>query len=431
MKKLCMLIALIFVCNLASAAVPWLNDSAIHLNIHTAKVIDGFYQRLEKIEGMKPVIKDFNNIFKANLGLNPEKDLINAGLIILFINNKPNMFAYAEGNFEPEKILRELRTSVKLMPHSPHKKIKFAKVANKQVIKFINKEKKRTISACFHSDRLLYISEESMIEKLLKGKFKTDDTMPGTIKKELKSDFFLWLDTGSVKQAVERIPNPAVLPVAGILGMFESAVLAIEKNDLRFYFNCINKETASNLKTFIEGQIAGYRMFIDSQLKNQKLKLNDKKWMAKAFTYLLKNSMALMARKSLEKTSLKSINNQVSLSTTIPPFFETVLNPVTIGAAGVFASIAIPNFKRARKKAQERSCVANQHNINGAIEMYNIDHDKPFSSLDGNNLELLLEENYLKSIPECSAGGKYYLTDDGRVKCTKHGGFINKPVHSE
>jgi competence protein ComGC len=431
MRKLCVLFAFIFICNLASAAVPWFNDTAIHLNVHTAKVIDGFYKRLKNIEGMQTVINDFNNIFKTNLGLNPEKDIKNAGLVIVFINNKPNMFAYAEGNFAPKKALREIKTTVEFMPQAANKKIKFDKIANKQIIKFIDKKKNRTIAACFHSDNLLYISEEAMIEKLLKGKFKTSNSMPDTIKKELGSDFFLWLNTGSVKKAVQQIPNPVVLPVVGILGMFESAALAIETNDLRFYFNCINKETASNLKTFIEGQIAGYRMFIDSQLKNQKLELTDKKWMVKAFTYLLKNSMALMAKKSLEKTSLKSIKNQVSLTTTIPPFFETALNPVTIGTIGVAAAIAIPNFQKARKKAQERICVANQHNINGAIEMYNIDHDKPFASLDGNNLEILVEENYLKSIPECPGGGKYYFTDDGRVKCTKHGGFINKPVYSE
>ena len=47
---------------------------------------------------------------------------------------------------------------------------------------------------------------------------------------------------------------------------------------------------------------------------------------------------------------------------------------IVISIIGVLAAIAIPNFRQAREKSNQRACYANQKTILGAIEMYNLDY---------------------------------------------------------
>lgn len=93
------------------------------------------------------------------------------------------------------------------------------------------------------------------------------------------------------------------------------------------------------------------------------------------------------------------------------------------GAVGFFpAAIAVPNFKKAREQARGKSCAANMRVIQGAVEMYNMDHEEMMKNLDFS----LLTGNagYLKSTPMCPSNGFYSETDDlsisGTICCTIH-----------
>ena len=49
---------------------------------------------------------------------------------------------------------------------------------------------------------------------------------------------------------------------------------------------------------------------------------------------------------------------------------------IVIAIIGVLAAIAVPNFQKARRKANSRACYANMKTIAGAIEMYNLDFNQ-------------------------------------------------------
>ena len=54
---------------------------------------------------------------------------------------------------------------------------------------------------------------------------------------------------------------------------------------------------------------------------------------------------------------------------------------IVIAIIGVLAAIAVPNFRKARERANQRACYANQKTVAGALEMYNLDNNKSITQL--------------------------------------------------
>ena len=87
------------------------------------------------------------------------------------------------------------------------------------------------------------------------------------------------------------------------------------------------------------------------------------------------------------------------------------------------------SFRRVHHSARDKACYSNIRVIQGAVEMYNMDHRTMMTTLDQS---LLIEEKYIKSpypltCPETSKGGKYsgeHLLDDVEIICSYHGGLI-------
>lgn len=94
---------------------------------------------------------------------------------------------------------------------------------------------------------------------------------------------------------------------------------------------------------------------------------------------------------------------------------------IVIAIIGILAAIAIPNFKKARESARQKSCYANIRVILGAVEMYNMDSSQMMDSLDE---DALVSAGYLKSKPahpesDCSYSGGG-LTNNGVIRCQRH-----------
>lgn len=96
---------------------------------------------------------------------------------------------------------------------------------------------------------------------------------------------------------------------------------------------------------------------------------------------------------------------------------------IVIAIIGILAAIAVPNFKKAREQAREKSCYANIRVILGAVEMYNMDNSTMCSTIDDSVGALV--GGYLKQKPNCpSTSGGYSgsnLHDTGKICCSVHG----------
>ena len=99
---------------------------------------------------------------------------------------------------------------------------------------------------------------------------------------------------------------------------------------------------------------------------------------------------------------------------------------IVIAIIGVLAAIAVPNFRRARERANQRACYANQKTIAGATEMYNLDYNTSITDLGGGSvLQQLKDNGYLQSVPDDPGAGigssANYVLNNGDISCSTHG----------
>ena len=86
--------------------------------------------------------------------------------------------------------------------------------------------------------------------------------------------------------------------------------------------------------------------------------------------------------------------------------FTLVEIMIVVAIIGLLAAIAIPNFVKARTASQKSACIANLKQIDGAkatwaLEMKKTNADSPADS------DLFGNTQYIRTKPECSAGGTY------------------------
>ena len=72
---------------------------------------------------------------------------------------------------------------------------------------------------------------------------------------------------------------------------------------------------------------------------------------------------------------------------------------IVIAIIGILAAIAIPNFRKARWSARQKSCQATQRIILGAVEMYNMDNASMMDNLD---VSVLTTQGYLRGTVHCA-----------------------------
>ncbi len=96
--------------------------------------------------------------------------------------------------------------------------------------------------------------------------------------------------------------------------------------------------------------------------------------------------------------------------------FTLVEIMIVVAIIGLLAAIAIPNFVRARQKAQAEACIANLRQIEGATQVWAVDTGAADTVAPGWND---LVTNYIRTQPTCPANGTYTLsTVNARPTCS-------------
>ena len=86
--------------------------------------------------------------------------------------------------------------------------------------------------------------------------------------------------------------------------------------------------------------------------------------------------------------------------------FTLVEIMIVVAIIGLLAAIAIPNFVKARTRAQANACIANLKQIEGAKETYMLENKTTTApAMDA------MVPNYIKSTPTCPGGGTYTVGD--------------------
>jgi hypothetical protein len=93
----------------------------------------------------------------------------------------------------------------------------------------------------------------------------------------------------------------------------------------------------------------------------------------------------------------------------------------------MLAAIAIPNFIKAKQKAEQNLCVNNLKSIQGAKEQWAIEEKKPRATVP-TEADLFGPSKYIAQLPVCRAGGTYTLNSvKESPTCSIHGSI---EVHS-
>jgi len=86
--------------------------------------------------------------------------------------------------------------------------------------------------------------------------------------------------------------------------------------------------------------------------------------------------------------------------------FTLVEIMIVVAIIGLLAAIAIPNFVKAREKAQVNTCIANLKQIDGAKESWALENKK--KSTDSCAMTDLVP-SYIKVEPKCPGGSAAYV----------------------
>jgi prepilin-type N-terminal cleavage/methylation domain-containing protein len=105
--------------------------------------------------------------------------------------------------------------------------------------------------------------------------------------------------------------------------------------------------------------------------------------------------------------------------------FTLVEIMIVVAIIGLLASVAIPNFVKARTTAQTTACISNLQQLEGAINQWALINKK--GNGDAVTLEDIKNGQFIKldangDIPHCPGGGQYSVTTvDAPPTCSKPG----------
>ena len=86
--------------------------------------------------------------------------------------------------------------------------------------------------------------------------------------------------------------------------------------------------------------------------------------------------------------------------------FTLVEIMIVVAIIGLLAAIAIPNFVKARARAQQNACIANLKQIDGAKNTWAMEQKKT-STDTPSATDLYGASNYIRDEPACPSNGTY------------------------
>lgn len=412
-----------------------LNNSFVFLKIDLKSIISIAQSFENLLPYAKEIRNEVNNIIESKTGFLYERDINSLVLSVLpeidFKSKDPNNFLIAIfGNFQAEKIINELKKS-KELPIEISKLSKFD---------FINFKKFNNIGGVFLNNSVFLVSENKLLEKIINNKiewFKCNDAESYNLFNTSKYFLHFNLNDSNKKKFFSELDTQKTLPLIDTLFKTVKNITIFEKNnELVIHSEFLDKNSASDLKKFLDSfkeMIRTNILKIEKNYNNEILNVNS------AFELLdykkIINQIGIGTLKVIiNSLEFESNNLTTNIKLKIPEELNDIIKPeylpYFVGSLGILTVIAIPNFENAKTDAKIKACIANMKVIEGAVELYMMEHN----DLDIKNLTIkqLVDDKYLKHHLYCPNDKKteYKIIplNDNKfdIECPIHGKLSTK-----
>ncbi len=403
-------------------------DALFVLKMNAGALISQSQSFESQIPSLKKAQEEIQAEIEKRTGLSVKRDVKNfiasIGPEVNFNDKKPNNVLIAlTGSFNAEKLAAEIAKEKKIKVSVEKKNGMTALVAE------------NGFQGLFLNETTLVFGSSDAVESLAAGKFNAGE-LSGALKKYFdESNFFFSLSLNQkMKDDILKNMRGGVPPIASILlkslvslSAFDSYPALVLKADFS------EKNAAEDFKKLIDS----FKNMADIMISAKEKEEDEKISRANAFELLKPELIGMKMAIAAGKTLLGSIALTVDgscaeLKFTVPEEFREMLKPeqlpILAAGAGILAAIAIPNFTKARTKAQEKACIANMRTIEGACELYKMDNNSPATL----TVDDLAKKEYLKSAPVCPSEKarrglyKIIINDEGfDVECPSHGKLSN------
>jgi prepilin-type N-terminal cleavage/methylation domain-containing protein len=119
-------------------------------------------------------------------------------------------------------------------------------------------------------------------------------------------------------------------------------------------------------------------------------------------------------------------NNNMKIKTNGTSGFTLVEIMIVVAIIGLLATVAVPNFVRARGTAQKNACISNLRQIDGAKQQWAFENRKSDEAVPGeDDIKVYLSKNLM---PSCPGGGTYTIgAVNADPTCSKEGHELTLP----
>ncbi len=344
---------------------------------------------------------------KERISIDVEKDFSNMGIFVVPGGESVTAVGIITGKFNTKN---NIALFEKALADSNNSDFKVESLSvNGKNVKAFNDGKQSFI---FYNDNIVLYCFSKIFDDFSKKRITFGHAPDDFAEMVDKSDCFLYVSK-AVAPYLQMLRVPPQM-----IGGVNSLVSYIDKEDIKTVISFADPNMTNQIHAGLNGLIQFYNNYYNAEFEKNKNSLREKSVGDMAETVISMFSGA-KAKDLVDTIELTVDGNNLVISTKLDGF--KIIAGIVGGALS--AIVKSPHFAQARSNARMKACYSNMRVLQGAVEMYNMDHSTMMSNLD---IPTLVKEHYLKSEPgkpepECDYYNVGDLTQDGYIACKKHG----------
>ena len=352
---------------------------------------------------------------KERASIDIEKDITKLGIFLVPGGESFTSIGIFSGKFNT-------KNNVSLVEKALEKSSSGAKLesitVNGKSVKSLNDG---TQSIIFYDDSIVLFCFNTALDELKNNRITFTKAPDAVAEMFKKSDSFIYI-------------SKAVAPLLGMLrvppqlvGNVSSLISYVDNDDfIRTEIAFTDSNTTKQIHDGLKNLVDVYKGYYVGDYEKNKRNLKDDS-ISNMPEIILSMYTGAKAKDLIDSLEFSVNGNAVVISTKFEAF------KIISGVLGGFLNVAMksPQFANARANAKHKACIANQRVLQGAVEMYNMDHSTMMTTLD---IDTLVKEKYLRTAPagpepDCEYTSEGDLTSGGYVYCVRHGSIHDAPQH--